>query len=526
MRQLVAIAACALTLASATVARADDEIVRGAVVRVEAQEIYVNLGRDRGVGDGAALRIKRAIVLHHPVTKAVVEDWIPIGSAAVTQAGGVLSRAIVGDLIDQIRIGDTVEVLIEHHDPSPQPAQTATIKIAPAVDSVTAELMGLFSSLVGQPLDVRITAWERYLSSHPGSPYADGVRRELEAMHSLRDELRAPTAIRDGFAPVKVLHNAPTIAEPRRALALMFLIEQPEHLASAYLHYRTAGARTFTRVLLAREHDRYLRGAIPAEAVRAPGVEYFVEASSPDGRSGLAIGSPGTPIAIDVSGPSLIDTFASVPGQSSFKIAAEYLSWNALDARVGDRTDRLFHSTIDFTYRLPGFVESFGVGYGVYAGTGGSANQVWTITSPAPSTAFQYGYADVEVGGHADKVHVSVGGQVIAGVDRDGFGMGGEGRIRIGERVGTSLSIIGRSIERVGFLSDIRFATQPTRLFVIGLSVGATDQPAHGDIGVKLGGDLELVSIRNVSLMLKGSWQGRSTDHAGLGGGAGLGFYW
>ncbi len=43
----------AMLVAAARPVHADDEIVRGAVVKVEHQEIYVSLGSKQGVVDGA-----------------------------------------------------------------------------------------------------------------------------------------------------------------------------------------------------------------------------------------------------------------------------------------------------------------------------------------------------------------------------------------------------------------------------------------------------------------------------------------
>jgi hypothetical protein len=150
-------------------------------------------------------------------------------------------------------------------------------------------------------------------------------------------------------------------------------------------------------------------------------------------------------------------------------------------------------------------------------------------TDPAtmiPRSGFHYGYADMEVGGRTEGVHVSGGGSLIAGVGRDGFGMGVEGRFRIGDRDATNLAIIARTISQVGFISDIKFTAKPASSFLVGVSVGATDQPNQGDVGVKLGTELELLALKNVSLILRGSWQGRTTTHGGIGGGGGLGFYW
>src|SRR5687767_11500747 len=100
--------AALLVLLVATPAFADD-IVKGAIVKVEHEEIYVNIGAKQGVADGAALRIKRTINLRHPVSRAAITDWIPIGSATVTQSGNALSRAVIGKLIDAVKVGDVVE---------------------------------------------------------------------------------------------------------------------------------------------------------------------------------------------------------------------------------------------------------------------------------------------------------------------------------------------------------------------------------------------------------------------------------
>ncbi|HEY6035010.1 MAG TPA: hypothetical protein VIV58_12140, partial [Kofleriaceae bacterium] len=80
--------------------------------------------------------------------------------------------------------------------------------------------------------------------------------------------------------------------------------------------------------------------------------------------------------------------------------------------------------------------------------------------------------------------------------------------------------------DQVGWLSEIRFGTRPTAPLGVGISVGATDQPTGGDTALVLGTELELFAIRNVSITARGSWQGRSVAHAGLGGGGGVTFNW
>jgi len=509
-------------LLAAVPAFADDEIAHGSVVRIEAKEIYVSLGSSRGVVAGAALRIKRPISLKHPITRVVVHDWLPVGSASITEAGGEMSRAVVGDLVMDIKVGDTAEVLIDRPDPVQPVEHVAAVPVDPA----TAEVLGVFAAQSGQSLDSRIAGWERYLSSHPTSRFATGVRRELDELRALRDQMQSPSALQGSARIAVVAHDAPAIAQPYQPLELAFVLDQPDRVASAYLHYRPIGAATYRAMLLRREHEINLRGVLPAEVMRAPGVEYFVEVSAPNGRTGIALASPQTPIAVEVAAPPLLDKFAAQPGRSSVRMMFDALDFRTLDSRSGDRTDHMERATIDFTYWLGTVVQSVGVGAGVYAGTGGVRDAVWMPGMEAPQSAFHFGYADIELGGHLEHTPASIGGQVIAGVGRSGFGVGAEGRFRIGSRLGTNLAFAARSIDQVGWLSEIRFGTRPTAPLGVGISVGATDQPTGGDTALVLGTELELFAVRNVSITARGSWQGRSVAHAGRGGGGGVTFNW
>ena len=519
MRALV----CAALLATATAtAYADDAIVRGNVVKVEAKEIYVDLGKDRGVGNGAALRLKRPITLHHPITRAIVEDWVPIGAASITQAGSVMSRAVIGELVTDVKVGDVAEVFVAGATP------TAPVVVQPSapVDPQTAEVILLFAQQAGQPLDARIASWERFLSTRPNSPYAEAIRRDLDTLHELREELRPPKVARDSETIATVDHAPLPSAPAGNAVPVVFVLAQPEHVASAYLHFRPHGAPTYRSLLLVRENNIYLRGVIPADVVQPPGFDYFVEVSTPSGRSGLALASPEQPVSVTVAPPPIIERFASKPGRSGVGLRGEYLDFATFDKRAGDHRDYMVHATADFTYRLDETVEALGVGYGVYAGGGGYADQTWTMDQPLPKGGFDYGYGDIELGGHIEHVHVSAGGQLIAGVGRSGFGMGVEGRLRVGDRDATNLVVSARTVEQVGWLSLVRFGTRLAEQVRLGVLVAATNQPNDGDVGVQLGSELELLATRNSALLLRASWQGRSVDHGGIGGGAGLGVFW
>jgi hypothetical protein len=503
-----------------------DGIVKGAIVKVEHEEIYVNIGAKQSVGDGAALRIKRTITLRHPVSRAAIVDWIPIGSATVTQSGTVLSRAVIGQLVERVKVGDIVEALVTSDAPvtpldSPKPRPDEPPQ--PPIDPQVAVVLATFAQQAGLPLDARIATWERYLSTNKDSPFAVQIRNDVQQLQALREQMKAPdpTAI---DVVEQLEHDAPRLADANAPIPLVFVVGAPEHVASAYLHYRTRDKRTYTRVLLARENDIYLRGAIPAEAVKPPGVDYFVEVSAPSGASGLAFRAPSDPMHVDVRAPAITDRFAEKTNRSSLTLSAEYLDFATLDKRDGDRRDTLYSASVDVGYRLDSVIQRVGVGYGAIGGMGGFTDFTYDPAgSPIPKSAFHYGYADVEAGHLRYGV---LGGKLIAGVGRDGFAMGVEGRARVGKWDGTNLTVTGRNIPEVGWYTDVRLGANPAENVLLGISVGAMDQPNKGDAAAKLATELQYIGLEHVTVLVRGSWLGRSSIHGGLGGGAALGFSW
>jgi hypothetical protein len=509
---------------AATPALADD-IVKGAIVKVEHEEIYVNIGAKQGLADGAALRIKRTINLKHPVSRAAIIDWVPIGTATVTQSGSGLSRAVIGELVDRVKVGDVVEALVgdttvpvETSKPKPRIDEPPAIPVDPQVAAVLA----VFAQQSGLPLDARIAAWERYLSTAKASPFAAAIQQDVAQLQALRDQMKSKDpAAAEIFAQLD--HDAPRGAVAGEDIPLVFVLDSPELVASAYLHYRTRGSRTFARVLLVRENEIYLRGAIPAGVVKAPGVDYFVEVSTPNGAAGLAFRTPGDPLAVTVKPPPIVDRFAERRGRTTMTLSAEYLDFRTFDRREGDRTDRMYDARVDVGYRLESLIQRVGVGYGAIGGQGGYRNITFDPAgSPLPESGYNYGYADVELG----VPRYTVGGKLIAGVGKAGFGMGVEGRGRIGAWDGTNLTLSGRKIPEVGYDTHVRLGTRPVDDLLLGISVGATDMPNEGHLAAKLATEFQWIGNEHVTVLVRGSWQGRSSIHGGIGGGAALGVTW
>jgi hypothetical protein len=386
---------------------------------------------------------------------------------------------------------------------------------------VTREVLAVLAAQTGQPLEARIAAWERYLSTHPSSPYAAAIRADLETLQALRDELGRATDARTAEAIEPALHEVPGPTDAGAAFPVVFLLPRPERVASAYLHVRTTGRRSYRRMLLAREHEIYLRGVVPPEDVRAPGVEYFVEVSTPGGDAGLAVGSPEAPVRVEVKPPPLTDRFGGA-GRTTVRIAVEYLDFALLDRRDGDRRDRMAIGTLDVAYELGTIVQRVGVGAGAIAGVGGFRDEVWSDAIPLPEAGYHYGRAEVELGRRT--LAGTVAG--IAGVGKSGFGLGVEGRLRIGARDGTNLQLLAQRLPELGYWTDVRFGARPARALLLGISIGATDQPGRGETAAKLATELEWIGLRWLTLRVRGSWQGRSVVHGGLGGGAAAEVAW
>src|SRR5262245_64162891 len=83
-----ALVALALMLPAAASA---DVIQRGYVVRIEAGEIYFDIGQATGVTMGAPVRFKRPVTLKHPVSGKEIVDELPLGELAVLSVGETLS---------------------------------------------------------------------------------------------------------------------------------------------------------------------------------------------------------------------------------------------------------------------------------------------------------------------------------------------------------------------------------------------------------------------------------------------------
>ncbi len=505
--------------------------MRGAIVKIEENEIYVNLGSSKRLEPGSPLRVKRPLVLRHPVSGARVVDWLPVGATRISAVGTQLSMARVSDrLLTEVAVGDAVEILVAGDPPPPAPTAVEPDEPdepdpdepppepLPTVDAETRTVLDIWRGNLGRPIAVRIAAWELFLANNPDSQYTAAITDDVAMLQAQRERIDGETSLDDGPALGGLQHVAPKRIERDAPVPLVFLIDEPDDLLMASLHYRQRGKAYYRRIALDRDGDLYLRGALPASVAHAPGVEYFVEIVSHEGGAGFGAGTPADPIAIDVPAGEITEVFTERRNRSRVSITGTFLDYATFDDRSGDRTDQVFLFEADFFYRLYTRLYGIRAGFGVISGEGGFADDRLPT-----QVGFNFGFAELEFRGPADYAYI---GRIVAGVGDDGFGLGVEARLRLGRETGDNLSFGFSKIDQIGFLTDIRMQWNAFSAVPLGFAVALTDQPSEGDLGVRLTTDIGWRVTDWVQPTLRLSYQGRTVTHSGVGGGLGLVFDW
>jgi hypothetical protein len=527
VRQAIAFSLLGVLASLGSTARAD-VVERGFVVFIEDGEIFFDIGAEAGLAEGNAVRIKHPLRLKNPVTGDAVVDELPVGALRVAQVRARLSMAkLEGDLDGRVVVGDVIEVLIPDRDPDPEPEPEQQpdeappeLEPLPVVDGETSAALAVWRDTAGKRVDVRIAAWQRYLERNPESAFRAQVEDELVILREYHDKFPPEAAMREPRVS-GVAHSAPTRASHGVAIPLAFAIERPEQVVTAWIHYRRAGDETYRRTDLHRDGDAYLRANLPEEAVRAPGIEYFVEVATHAGNVGTAVGTAAAPMRVEVEAPPRTELFVERRNRSRVTLRSSYMSFDTFDDRDpegGDRTDEFWQFEADFFLRLYRRVYGIRTGFGVINGKGGLAD----ATDPEPA-GFNYGYTELEF--RATDA-VSFMSRLTAGLGREGLGFGVEGRLRAGREDATNITFAASTLEEIGWLTEIRMQWAVVPHFPVGLAVGATDRPNRGDVGVRLSADIGWSAIDWVQPTLRLSYQGRTVEHSGVGAGLGLVFDW
>jgi hypothetical protein len=556
---------------------------RGTVLRLDGDDVYVDVGIDDGVGPSSELVIYHVVVAKHPVTKKEIRDTFPIGTLEVVNAGRRISVATAAPHVrKRVVLGDEVELEGEPRsfaDPweeqtrprGSKRARAAALamrrdralveherSLARARRHVAGEeaARAVWSQTLGQAPQRRIELWKAYLAENATSPYADEVRAEVA---SLREQMEAERARElgvgetehkreilaqmlgaDGWKlpPSELLLVPPSRIYEGVALDLAFHALGLE-IERGWAYYRTAGDETYQRAPLRKDADGYLRLRIPGENVAPPTLEYFVEVL-PVGatRPATVLGWAEQPETVTVDA-SVEDPEPDIDNRSQLHMFVDVVDFDS-----SSEFDQYISSEIDFMYRFRRPFYSLRIGFGIYGGTGGPKDIIDEFEQTCTDNDgvyhcrkvnFHYSFLELE---HRFNDVVAVMLRPMAGsawrdprqtegVEREHFdALGLRTRLRLGRETGTNLVLGVQLLEQLGTAFEGAFTWDVIPRFPIVLSALVTDQPVPDDYGVRLIADVGWRGIDWMYPSLRLSYQARDLDHAGLGGGLALNFDW
>jgi hypothetical protein len=516
----VLITAALLALTSAP-AHAD-----GYVLRVDGDQVYVDLGAADGVGAGTRLTLFHVILVTHPTTGKKLRDRFALGELTVLRAGEHLAVAQAPpELAPRVRPGDEIglagiaapyldpwqEHVAERRSrraaarmaPRPGPAATLAPVPAPAAPSENVAerearrargeadaVLAAWRETLGKPPEARVAIWQEYVKAHPQSPYAAVATRELVSLHEQRGEAERLAVQRATRAETSEPGRADRLAAIEPALdldtplaarppdkvydgtrvELAFAVLRPDRAERGWLYYRQRGARAYQRSELRADGDAYLRGAIPAAAVQPPGLEYFVEiaGSAPGETPRAGFGAQQAPRRIAVE--RRVEDEPNIRDRSRITLFTDYVDF---DGGLASGFDQYYHAEIDFAYRFERPVYAVRAGFGTLEGTGGPKDEI--DESPTGDcrdadgvyrcrrVSYNYAYAEVE---HrfSPTVAVIVRPQLGYGA-RDVLAGAGAGRCAVGEPEGCD------SFRALGLRARLRIGDERETNLTLGLGL-------------------------------------------------------
>jgi hypothetical protein len=525
MRHVIAVAllSCAL-MRSTTVAQAQEP--RGTVVRIDDEELVLDLGRER-VGEGTELEVYRSVRVHHPVTEAQLEDRFVIGRVRIVQAGATLSLArAVGAPSRPFEVGDTVEAERARAPHAPD----ADEAVEPS-DPEARAVLEAWRRTLGLAPPERVTVYQRFLEAHPESRFVPFVQREVAALKAWVRAAEAATDVerRRALAARRLIDSVrgqPLRRAREGARAAVAVVADPDGPVRSLLLYvrpEREGA-AYERVQMERDPNGHARADVPEALVTPPAFAYFVVAVDRHGRGEPVLGTGEDPVRVQVA-PR--DPVVPKEPRSRVRLSTEVVSF---DGRSGD--DVMTVTEGDFLYRtLHGVLYGVRVGYGHFRGRGAPLEVLDAGGAPEVA-AFTYGFFELELRLHRlfsvmARATVGLGQLERDELDQSGLRGGFQGRIRIGPERGTHLVVAGESIPELGQRAFLGLHWEAIEHWPMGAEVHVTDQPvASGDLAVRGVFEVGRRFADVAALSARLSFQGRRIDHSGFGAGLAATFDW
>ncbi len=357
-------------------------------------------------------------------------------------------------------------------------------------------------------------------SEMPSEP--SGVPSESSEMPS-----EMPSA--DPTVVPTVLHTPISSAPAGRPLTLKARVVGDWQLAKLTVHYRaereTPAADEWRAAAIERSRDGDWQGRIPADAVDAVGLAYYIESEAVDGTVRRHFAGPEAPHPVRVRGRSPADVqrdqLARYAGaRSRVRIDGWLVAYGAQPAGEGrtDRfSDRLWQAEAEYTFRPLTWLHDMRFGFGLMRGEWPAMDDAAVRDDDTPG--LNYGYGEVNIELHR---WFSVGGRLILGASGLGFTAGIGGVARIGDISGTHFEARLSTIGDIGSSTELRFRWDTVPRLPMALGIEFTDWPAGDADAANLVYDVgfEVVEGWTVNARVGSTGRSNSLDggfQAGLG---------
>jgi hypothetical protein len=542
--------------------------VEGHVLELSEGDIVVDLAHQRGATDGALVELWRPLQVKHPITGQVIDDRFLIGRLKLVQVREALSLARAdGKLARAAQAGDIVILRMPKPAAAPTtktaaaPASAAPALVAPPVagaaapaaqpaaagapcddagksacDADVVEVSKLFDGLRGQSPRTRILAYEAYVTRRPKGRYAIVLYEEAQ-------QLRKLVGLLSNGEPLEVTPTRRSFTAPHDALAgtgLEIGVEL-ENAVGAVFHSRNLGEVAYVSMPMRPAGDGYFTVHLPGERVRPSRLEYFIEATTPSGRAVEVVGEAESPLSLPVD--PLPAPKPPVRRDAVVSVSTDYADWNNWKGN-----DKVWQTEGFVGMRLDDTgIRAVRTGFGVFRGVGGSLRELDQLNLGGRAVGLTYGYLEGEYGiSH----FVGVIARLVVGLEDDGVSGGAQALLRLGNDRETNLQLGGEVLGSVGVRGITQLELNSFEKVPVLFRTEVTNQPAgvsrrgedvrpaatgsgqeatshdQGEVGARAIAQVGYRFFPTLVIAVRGSYQGRTINHAGPGFGGAVSYQW
>ena len=569
----IAAFAASLFASSVALAQQEREAVEGRVLELSEGDIVVDLAHQRGASDGAFVELWRPLAVKHPVTGQVINDRFLIGRLKLVQVREALSLARAdGKLARAAQAGDIVILRLPKAAPAPLakpvvagpgpveppqplpapgvapatapvPGEASSSTQAPcddsgksACDTDALEVSKLFDGLRGQSPRTRILAYEAFVTRRPKGRYAIVLYEEAQQLRKLVGLLSSGEPVE--LAPTRRSFEAPNSGLAGTGLEVGVELE---NATGAVFHSRNQGEVAYVSTPMRPAGDGYFVMHVPAERVRPSHLEYFIEATTPSGKAVEVVGAADAPFRMSIDALP-----APKPPQrrdAVISLSSDYADWNNFKGN-----DKVWQTEGFVGMRLDDIgIRAVRTGFGVFRGVGGSLRELDQLKLDGRAVGLTYGYLEGEFGvSH----FTGIIARVVVGLEDNGVSGGAQALLRLGNDRETNLQIGGEvlgsvglrgitqlelnSFEKVPVMFRTEVTNQPAGVSRRGEQVrpdnpsSAQDGTSHdqGEVGARAIAQVGYRFLPTLVIAVRGSYQGRTINHAGPGFGGAVSYQW